>query len=87
MFYLQSNICLKIEHMISHCLFRVMSKHFLPPKHLTALIFATIHVQLSVLEDKITGNHSPKLYPAECVKGEKKKKGWLEPASTEQPKT
>lgn len=55
-FYLQSGICLKIEHTISHCLFRVMFEHLLPPTHPIAFIFATIHVQLSVLEDKIAGN-------------------------------
>lgn len=71
--------------MISHCLFRVMSKSLLPPKHPIAFIFATIHVQLSVLEDKITGNTTALSFTQLNV--QKKKKRWLERASSEQPKT
>lgn len=54
-FYLQSSICLKIEHMISHCLSRMMSKQLLLPIHPTAFIFA-MRVQPNVLEHRIRGN-------------------------------
>lgn len=89
-FNLQSSICLKIEHMISHCLFRVMSEHLLPPMHSTAFIFATVRVQLNVLEDKITGNATaPSFTQLNLLKKNKnnKKKWRLEHASSEQPKT
>ena len=85
-FYLQSNICLKIEHTTSHCLFGVMSKYLLLPMHPVAFIFATIHVQLSVQKDKDQRkHHSPKLYPAESLKKYPQRR--LERASSEQPET
>lgn len=62
-----------------------MSEHLLPPTHPIAFIFATIHVQLSVLENKIAGNATALCFSQLNVS--KKPKRHLEHASSEQPKT
>lgn len=65
-----------------------MSKHLLPPTHPIAFIFATIHVQLSVLEDKITGNTTALSFTQLNIsKKKKKKKARLEHAFSQQLKT